>query len=93
MTHALIIGCIFDHVGRVVHTLEHIPLARKNGKAVQQLSQSAMDNPGGTLSKKKRSTGKRLTAKERKKQKQQREKEARRRRRDGKKKPDSNDES
>jgi len=66
---------------------------RDRMKAMQQLTSSAMANPGGTLSKKKKGTGKRLSAKERKKQKQQREKEARRRRREGKNKHGGNGES
>jgi signal recognition particle subunit SRP54 len=58
---------------------------RDRMKAMQQLTSSALANPGGTLSKRKKGTGKRLTAKERKRLKQQREKEARRRRRGGQK--------
>jgi signal recognition particle subunit SRP54 len=54
---------------------------RDRMKAMQELTQSAMANPGGKLAKQKKGTGKRLTAKEKAKLKKEREREARRRRR------------
>jgi signal recognition particle subunit SRP54 len=53
-------------------------------KAMQDLTQSAVANPGGKLSKQKKGTGKRLSPKERAKIKRQKEKEARRRKRQAK---------
>ena len=55
-------------------------------QAVQELTKSAMANPGGRLAKQKKGTGKRLSPRERAKLKKQREKEARQRRREMKRK-------
>jgi signal recognition particle subunit SRP54 len=55
---------------------------RERMRTVQQLTQSAIANPGGHLIKSKKGTGKRLTTEERAKQKRQREKELRRRKRE-----------
>jgi signal recognition particle subunit SRP54 len=55
-------------------------------KTVQQLQKGGALDPGGTLTRQKRDTGKRLTSQERKRLKEQREKEARRRKREEKRK-------
>ena len=55
-------------------------------RAVQQLGQSGLLNPGAKLGKIKKGTGKRLTADERNKLRKLREKEARRKKRDEKRK-------
>jgi len=57
-------------------------------RAVQELTKSAMANPGGRLAKKKKGTGKRLSPKERAKLKREREKEARRRKREKRRRKD-----
>jgi len=59
---------------------------RDRMKAMQQLTQGGMLDPGGRLAKKKQGTGKRLTPKERAKQKKLREKELRRKKRELKRK-------
>ncbi|MEX2558912.1 MAG: hypothetical protein WD403_03310, partial [Pirellulales bacterium] len=60
-------------------------------KTVQQLQKGGALDPGGTLTRQKRDTGKRLTSQERKRLKQQREKDARRRKRDEKRKKGPDD--
>jgi len=55
-------------------------------QAMQQLTQTAMANPGGKLTKQKKGTGKRLSSKEKAKLKRLREKEARRRKRESRRK-------
>jgi signal recognition particle subunit SRP54 len=58
---------------------------RGQAKAMQELMKEGMMNPGGKFSKKKQSTGKRLSPKEKAKLKKQREKEKRRKKRQEKK--------
>ncbi len=57
---------------------------RGQAQVMQEMLKESMANPGGKLSKKKQSTGKRLTPKEKAKQKKLKEKEKRRRNRQAK---------
>jgi signal recognition particle subunit SRP54 len=70
----------FDAMKDVMQRMTTLKM-RDRMKAMQELTQSAMANPGGKLAKQKKGTGKRLTAKEKAKLKKEREREARRRRR------------
>ena len=74
----------FDAMADVMKRVSGMGM-RGRMQAVQELSQKAMANPGGTLRKQKQGTGKRLTASERAALKKQREKELRRRKREDKK--------
>jgi len=60
-------------------------------RAVQQIGNSGLLNPGAKLGKPNKGTGKRLTSAEKAKLKKQREKEERRRKRDEKRKPGDGD--
>jgi signal recognition particle subunit SRP54 len=70
----------FDGMADIMKRMSGMGM-RGRMKAMQELTQSAVANPGGKLSKQKKGTGKRLSPKEKAKLKRQREKEARRRRR------------
>jgi signal recognition particle subunit SRP54 len=59
---------------------------RDRMRAMQEMTQSGMLNPGGKLSKQKIGTGKRLTPAERAKLKKERERELRRKKREQRKK-------
>lgn len=74
----------FDAMADVMKRVSGMGM-RGRMQAVQELSQKAMANPGGTLRKQKQGTGKRLTASERAALKKQRDKELRRRKREDKK--------
>jgi len=73
----------FDGIADVMKQMSGMSMKGKM-KAMQELTQGAMANPGGKFSKKKQGTGKRLSPKEKAKMKKLREKEARRRRRGSK---------
>jgi signal recognition particle subunit SRP54 len=73
----------FDGMADVMKRMAGLGL-RERMKAVQQLQQGGILDPGATLTKTKVGTGKRLTPQERTALKKQREKEARRRKRDNK---------
>ena len=59
---------------------------RDRMKAMQEITQGGLMNPGGKLAKQKVGTGKRLTSAERAKLKKERERELRRKRREERKK-------
>ena len=73
----------FDGIADVMKQMSGMSMKGKM-KAMQELTQGAMANPGGKFSKKKQGTGKRLSPKEKAKMKKLREKESRRRRRGSK---------
>ena len=63
---------------------------RDRMKAMTQLTQGGLLNPGAKLAKQKVGTGKRLTPKQRKQEKKEREREARRRKREARRKTSDN---
>jgi len=71
----------FDGMAGIMKQMSSMGL-RDRMKAVQQLGQSGLLNPGARLGKVKQGTGKRLTAEERAKIKKQRERELRRKKRE-----------
>jgi signal recognition particle subunit SRP54 len=73
----------FDAMAGIMKQMSSMGL-RDRMKAVQQLGQSGLMNPGAKLGKVKQGTGKRLTAEERTKIKKQRERELRRKKREQK---------
>jgi signal recognition particle subunit SRP54 len=70
----------FDGIADVMKQMSGMGM-RERMKAMQDLTQGAMANPGGKFSRKKKGTGKRLSPKEKAKMKKLREKEARRKKR------------
>ncbi len=75
----------FDGIADIMKKMSGMGM-RDRMKAMQQMTQSGMLNPGGRIAKQKKGTGKRLTPQERAKLKKLRDREARRRKRDKKKK-------
>ena len=63
---------------------------RDRMKAMTQLTQGGLLNPGAKLAKQKIGTGKRLTTKQRKQEKKERERDARRRKREARRKTSEN---
>ncbi len=72
----------FDGIADVMKRMSSMGI-RDRMKAMQEITQGGMLNPGGKLAKQKGSTGKRLTSAERAKLKKERERELRRKRRGG----------
>ncbi len=71
----------FDGIADIMKKMSSMGM-RDRMKAMQEMTQSGMLNPGGRIAKQKKGTGKRLTPQERAKQKKLREREARRRKRE-----------
>ncbi|MDZ7620330.1 MAG: signal recognition particle protein, partial [Patescibacteria group bacterium] len=73
----------FDGIADIMKNMSNMNM-RERMKAMQEMTQGGMLNPGGRIAKQKKGTGKRLTSEERAKQKKLREREARRRKRENK---------
>ncbi len=73
----------FDGMADVMKRMSKMGM-RGRMQAMQELTQTAMADPGGKLTKQKKGTGKRLSPKEKAKLRKQREKDARRRKRQAK---------
>jgi signal recognition particle subunit SRP54 len=72
----------FEGMADVMKKLSGLGM-RDRMRAVQEISQSGMMNPGAKLARSKVGTGKRLTAEEKNRMRKQREKELRKKKRDG----------